>query len=246
MGHIGYNAAEASHSPEESAVVEAARQDRPAAPPRAPLVRGSLLVVYAVLLVGLVAASLADRLAVPGEPPTTAQRPTLTWVAVGTTAYLLLIWPIFLFAAGRGGRPFWLAAVEGGCLVLLAVPALLAGGAFSNAPAGRVWLMGAYLASLVVLMTGLVRLAERAPAVGRWVLTAAEVLGLGVPLLVYFFLDFSAAPTGWGWVSPPLAAAAVAGGSLSAAAPPGVLAIIGPALVGLLAWGTAQALRPSS
>jgi hypothetical protein len=211
------------------------------------IVRGVPLLAYAVLLVGLVAASFSDRLTVSGEPPVGAPRATLSWVAVGSAAYLFLLWPIFLFATRRAAaRPWWQVAAEGAGLLVLSVPALLAAVAFSNAPAPRVWLVGGYLGGLVVLMVGLSRLSGRLPATGRWVLTAVEVLGLGVPLLVYFFKDFSEVGTDWSAISPPLAAAAVAEGSLSPAQPLALLAICGFAAAGLAAWGVSLLIGASA
>ena len=80
------------------------------------------------------------------------------------------------------------------------------------------------------------------PAAGRWVLIALEVIGLGLPLLVYFFADFSDAPTGWGVVCPPLAGVAIAEGRMAWSEPGGLMAGIGYGLLGLAAGGLGMAL----
>ncbi len=212
---------------------------------RVPIVRGAPLVLFAALQVALVAASFSDALKVSGLPDVVDIRATLTWVAVGSAAYLFLIWPMFLFATRRSAdRPSWRIALEGACLLALAAPALVAAQSFSNAPVGRVWLVVAYLASLVVLMIALARLARRLPATGRWVLVAVEVLGLGMPLLAYFLADFAAGVGAWAYVSPPLTAAALAGATLTMDSPAGLPAVLGFALIGTIALGFAQYLSP--
>jgi peptidoglycan/LPS O-acetylase OafA/YrhL len=207
------------------------------------------MLLLAVAQVGLLAGGFSEAMTASGPPPQRENqpdvRPTLSWVAAGGAAHLFLIWPLFLFGTVRvSDRPVRWTVLEGACLLALTIPALAAGRMFANAPAGRALLVGAYFASLVAGFTGLASLARRVPAAGRWVLTAGQVLGLGVPLLVYFLADFSTLPPWLGALSPPLAAAALADGSLEVATPAGMAAVIGWAAIGAIAWGAAWLLGP--
>ncbi len=166
-------------------------------------------VIYLAVLVAATAAGFwPDAIYRPKVHYEIATQPALQTLAVGQVGFILLIYPLILFARRRRGqmrRYVAEAAIEAIGMGLVAVPFYAVAAYVANAAVGDVIRTVAYVACLLPLAWTAGALMARSKELRPWVMICMCAITLGLPAAWYIAREFLALdPSHWLWKLAPV------------------------------------------